>query len=117
MRPKPHRKRIKHYEDPSHCRELTFSCYRQMPLLTNDLWRTMLSRSIDSALIRHGWRLVAFVYMPEHVHLLVYPVPVHSDVDAVLKAIKRPYSYRIKKLLEESKSQLLARLTVRQRPA
>jgi putative transposase len=87
-----------------------------MPLLTNDLWRTVLSRSIDNALDRHGWRLVAFVYMPEHIHLLAYPLPVHSDVDALLKAIKRPYSYRIKKLLEKTNSSLLNRLTIRQRP-
>jgi REP-associated tyrosine transposase len=40
--------------------------------------------------------LVAFVYMPEHVHLLVYPDQNASTIDALLKAIKRPFSYRIK---------------------
>jgi putative transposase len=116
MRAEPHRKRIQHYEDPAHCRELTFSCYQRRLLLTNDLWRRMLSRSIDAASERHGWRLTAFVFMPEHVHLLVYPLPAHSDIDALLKAIKRPYSFRIKKLLEASKSPLLGQLTIRQRP-
>jgi putative transposase len=37
-------------------------------------------------------------------------------VDALLKAIKRPYSYRIKKLLSETNSPWMAKLTVRQRP-
>jgi hypothetical protein len=39
----PHRKRVKHYHQPGEFHELTFSCYRRMPLLTNDLWRRNLT--------------------------------------------------------------------------
>ncbi len=60
-----HRKRVRHYNEPGHCHELTFSCYRRMPLLTDDDWREKLSRSIDRAMDRHAFALVAFVYMPE----------------------------------------------------
>jgi putative transposase len=111
-----HRKLIKHIDDPRHIRELTFSCYQRRPLLTNDVWREMLSRSIDAAADRHGWRLTAFVFMPEHVHLLFFPLPGFSKIEHLLKAIKRPYSYRIKQILIEHKSPLLQRLTNRQRP-
>jgi putative transposase len=112
----PHRKQVKHYDDPGHCRELTFSCYRRRSLLTNHLWRGMLSEAIDRANERHDYHLTAFVYMPEHVHLLVYPGPDASRIELLLTAIKRPFSFRIKKLLIESKSPLLKRLTIRQRP-
>jgi putative transposase len=140
-----HRKLVKHYEDPGHVRELTFSCYERMPLLTNDTWREMFSRAIDNAGERHHWRLTAFVYMPEHVHLLWFPLEDASGIDHLLKAIKRPYSYRIKQILEQNGSvpgatadlrtdapaglptgataglpssarELLSRLTIRQRP-
>ena len=67
-----HRKRVRHYDEPGHFHELTFSCYRRMPLLTNDVWRAMLSVSIDRAVKGHSFRLSAFVFMPEHVHLLVF---------------------------------------------
>jgi putative transposase len=87
-----------------------------MPLLTSDSWRAMLSVAIDRAVAGHNYRLVAFVYMPEHVHLLVYPVPGFSPISELLKAIKRPYSFRIKKLLKESSNPLLEELTIRQRP-
>jgi putative transposase len=60
--------------------------------------------------------LAAFVYMPEHVHLLVFPLPGASGVDALLKAIKRPYSYRIKQLLIDANSPWLPKLMMRQRP-
>ena len=77
----------------------------------------MLSRSIDRALENHDWRLSAFVYMPEHLHLLVFPdSSTATDIETVLKAIKRPYSYRIKQILIANASPLLKRLTVRQRP-
>jgi putative transposase len=112
----PRRKRVRHFNQPGHCHELTFSCYRRWPLLTNDLWRAMLSESIDRAMAGHCYRLVAFVYMPEHVHLLVYPLEAASGIEGLLRAIKRPYSYRVKQLLVASKSRLLEKLTIRQRP-
>ena len=111
-----HRKRVKHFHEPGHCHELTFSCYQRRQLLTNDAWREMLSRAIDSATDRHGFRTVAFVFMPEHVHLLVYPLTATGKVDALLKAIKRPFSYRIKQVLVRARSPLLKQLTVQQRP-
>ena len=111
-----HRKTVKHHEDVISAHELTFSCYQRRPLLTNDVWRKMLGESISAGTERHRFNLVAFVFMPEHVHLLVLPAVAESHVSSLLKAIKRPYSYRIKQLLIQNSSPLLQRLTVRQRP-
>jgi putative transposase len=111
-----HRKRVRHYHDPGHIHELTFSCYHRWPLLTNDTWRGLLAESIDRATERHRYRLTAFVFMPEHIHLMVYPLAEAGTIDVLLKAIKRPFSYRVKQLLIQSQSRLLERLTIRQRP-
>jgi putative transposase len=111
-----HRKQIRHHHDPGHCHELTFSCYQRRPLLTNDLWRSELCQAIDRATERHNWALSAFVLMPEHVHLLVYPLCPEATIDSLLFAIKRPYSYRIKQQLTLARSPLLDKLTVHQRP-
>jgi putative transposase len=117
MEPRPaHRKRIRHYHDPGHIHELTFSCYHRWPLLTNDVWRGMLAQSVDRAMESHRYRLAAFVFMPEHVHLMIYPLPQPGTIDALLQAIKRPFSYRVKELLVQSGSRLLQRLMVHQRP-
>ena len=116
MRQTLHRKRVRHYDEPGHFHELTFSCYRRMPLLSNNRWRSMLSHSIDRAVEHHGYRLVAFVYMPEHIHLLVYPHVPGARVSALLKAIKQPFSFRVKELLQNAGSSLLPRLTVQERP-
>jgi putative transposase len=113
MEPNPgHRKRIQHYHDPGHVHELTFSCYQRWQLLTDDLWREMLAESVNRATEGHRFRLTAFVFMPEHVHLIVYPLPDADTIDGLLRAIKRPFSYRIKQLLIQSRSPLLERVLV-----
>jgi putative transposase len=114
--PQPHRKTIKHIDEPGHVHELTFSCYCRLPLLTDEISRALLARSVQRAMDRHGYGLLAFVFMPEHVHLMALPERRASTLSALLNAIKRPYTHRIKRLLVESRSKLLPMLTVRQRP-
>ncbi len=101
--PEGYRKRVKHYDDPGDCHELTYSCYRRQPLLTDDVWRETLSESVARASERHRYQVIAFVYMPEHIHLLVLPLPGASPVSQYLFAIKRPFSHRIKQMLTRAK--------------
>jgi len=109
-------KKIKHFNVAGHAHLLTFSCFHQRPLLLDDTRRTILSRCIDRANTRHHFQLIAFVYMPEHIHLLVYPR--HSDtlIEKLLYTIKKPFSDRIKSELIEKKSPQLKELTVEERP-
>ena len=111
-----HRKRVTHFNESGHYHKLTFSCFRRLPLLTDDVCRRLLSHSIEQAMDRHHYRLVAFVYMPTHVHLLTFSEAAASRIDQLLRAIKRPFSFRVKQHLEANGSQLLSLLTVRQRP-
>jgi putative transposase len=62
------------------------------------------------------FRLLAFVMMPEHVHLLVQPQTEAGRISDLLFAIKRPVSFRIKQYLAEANKALLESLTIRQRP-
>jgi len=55
---------------------------------------------------------VGFVFMPEHVHLLVRPLDDKPAIDQYLHDVKQPVSVFQKKLLIEHKSRLLQRLTV-----
>jgi putative transposase len=111
-----HRKQIRHFHQPGDLHELTFSCYRRLPLITNDSWRKLLCQSIDRAIQNQAYRLVAFVLMPEHLHLLVLPTAANVEIKNLLSAIKQPHSVRIKKILQAHRSPLLKKLTVRERP-
>jgi putative transposase len=113
---KPHRKLVKHYHEPGDLHELTFSCFKRQPLLTNDSWRQQLARCIDAAGQELDFRLAAFVFMPEHVHLLVVPMLREPAIDRYLARIKQPFSNWLKQRLLELKSPLVDRLTVRERP-
>src|SRR5947209_6824642 len=112
----PHRKRVRHFNEPGHAHELTFSCFHRLSLLTRDDFRIELARSIDRANQRHAFRLLGFVFMPEHVHLVVVAAQGSGDIADLLYAIKRPSSYRIKQLLTLESHPLLATLTIRERP-
>ena len=112
----PHRKRLRHYDDPRQIHELTFSCYRRLPLLTSPTCSMLLSQAIDRAVDKQGFQLIAFVYMPEHVHLIVLPVVPTAAIARLLFAIKRPVSTRIKRHLLDTNADLVRRLTIRERP-
>jgi len=84
--------------------------------LTNDAWRTHLAQSIDEANQELDVRLVAFVFMPEHVHLLIEPSQHEYDISRHLARIKQPLSKKVKASLVAASNPLLDRLTVRERP-
>ena len=110
------RKHVKHYHEPGDLHELTFSCYRRRTLLDDDKARTLLCEGIERAISGDDFRLVAFVLMPEHVHLLVCSMVPKPEIDRLLFAIKRPFSYRIKKHFEKTGDPHLAELIVPERP-
>ena len=111
-----YRKTVQHFEGSGHLHELTFSCFQRKPLLTNDVWRGILATSLESACVDEGFDLVAFVFMPEHVHLLVAPQAHTSKVSRLLARTKQPTSRQIKELLIQGGSSLVEQLTVRERP-
>lgn len=51
-----------------------------MSLLTNHTWRHELAKYIDNACKNSSIDLTAFVFMPNHVHLLVNPKDEHPDI-------------------------------------
>ena len=112
-------KTFRRYHDPGDLHALTFSCYRRMPLLTNGAWRTHLSDSIREALAAFDFELNAFVFMPEHVHMLVFPTrgnTTHEDISSFLGQLKQNCSKAVKADLERSGNRLLQTLTIRERP-
>jgi hypothetical protein len=57
-----HRKTVRHFHEAGHLHELTFSCYRRLLLLTNDVWREKLARCVEAAGKEWALQLVGFVH-------------------------------------------------------
>ena len=92
----PVRKRLRRREVYLQPRFITFSCFRRLKFLGHPAIADQFAACLERARRRHGFRLIAWVAMPEHVHLLLIPRPRVIDgraevsVSGLLSAIKRP---------------------------
>jgi putative transposase len=84
----PPRKRIHHRPSPTDYRYLTFSCYQRQPFLTKPRTCCWLAQALTTAQESRPLRLIAYVFMSEHVHLLLQPLRTDPDIPAFLLAIK-----------------------------
>ena len=67
------RKRCQRWNTPWQAHGLTFSCYRRQAFLSKDRTRGYLADAVNRARETHGFHVWAYVFMPEHVHLLIWP--------------------------------------------
>jgi len=77
-------------ESERYARFLTFSCFRRQPFLRSSTARAWLGQALTTACVAHDYALWAYVFMPEHVHLIVCPKNSPSDVSKLVQAIKQP---------------------------
>ena len=97
-------------ENPGIAHELTFSCYRRLPLLSPDRTRLWLIEALAAARQRHKLELWAYVIMPEHVHILFVPCDPGYRIRRVLQSIKQPVMRRTINYLKEANHAWLGRL-------
>ena len=74
---------------------VTFSCYKRRQILVDESARTMLAESLDAARLRLRLELWAYVFMPDHVHLLLRPREGTYSMAAILRQIKGPFAKRL----------------------
>ncbi len=101
------RKAIKRFEIANHARGLTFSVYQRVRLLDRSEIAEVVLRAISEACAQQGWRVLAFVIMPDHVHLLVVPTEDPPDTPRLLSGIKRISSFRINRMLTHDEASRL----------
>ena len=85
-----HRKTLKRYNLPNHIHELTFSCHKHHPLLASDRTCRNLAGSITRSCEKLDYGIVAYVFMPNHVHLLVLPNKTDYSISDFLRSVKQP---------------------------
>lgn len=76
--------------------------------------RTWLVKAIDLARRKHGFDLWAYVIMPEHVHLLLWPTRSVYDVSAILTTIKQSVARRALSHVQQAAPKFLKRMEDRQ---
>ena len=88
------RKTCQRWNNPWDAHELTFSCFRRRGLLSKDRTRHYLTEAINKARMAHGFHVWAYVVMPEHVHLLIWPASEVYSISSILKTIKQSVARR-----------------------
>jgi putative transposase len=73
---------------------ITTSCYRRMPLLAKPENRDLLLEVLEVVRRRYRFVVVAYVVMPEHVHLLLSE-PERGDPSLVMQVLKQGFARRL----------------------
>jgi len=107
------RQHRRNYNDPGHAHELTFSCFGHYKLLDSDRSRGWLKESLEAARAEFEFDLWAYVFMPEHVHLIVWPRRKVYDIAEIRHAIKEPVARTAMMYLRKHRPDWLPKLTRR----
>jgi putative transposase len=105
-------KRCKRWNIPGDAHCLTFSCYHRLPLLRTQTLCAWLAEAIGAAREREQFDLWGYVFMPEHVHLLLMPRNKDYSISHILSAIKRGVAYKAMGVLKSKDHPLLGELRV-----
>ncbi|MCA9254023.1 MAG: transposase [Phycisphaerales bacterium] len=85
-----HRKTRKSWNAHGHAHFLTYSCVNRLPLLSTDRVRRWVIEAMTAARRSQNLELWAYVIMPEHVHVLLFPNDPDNEMRRILAALKRP---------------------------
>jgi putative transposase len=75
---------------------VTFSCAQRRALLGTSVARDYFVRILDEVRVRYSFRLIGYVVMPEHVHLLMSE-PAKGNPSKVLQVLKQQVARRLLK--------------------
>lgn len=85
--------RLRRYDEPGHVHFLTISCYRRLQFFRHDAVKQVFVDGMRQTRAKIGIRWIAYVIMPEHVHLLVFPHLNGSDhpvpISTILQNLKQ----------------------------
>ena len=111
MDPRPHRKSLRRYEGEGDARFLTISCYKRLPLLGSDAIRDAYADHLSGCFDGNDdrVRLIAWVAMPEHVHLLLLP-PVEVPIAGILQSVNGGFSFKVLKRWRELDAPISAKI-------
>jgi putative transposase len=99
------------FNEPGHAHELTSRCYHGFKFLAVERTCLWLADAIGKARVDLDFALWAYVYMPEHVPLIVYPRRPGYEIASLLRTIKEPVARRASAYFARNAPEWLPRIT------
>src|SRR5947207_12217918 len=90
------RRGLKRYYGQGDLHFVTFSCYRRLPLLGSRRARSAFVKELGRVREKYGFRLLGYVVMPEHVHLLISE-PRKGTPSTVLQMLKQRMARKLRR--------------------
>jgi putative transposase len=108
-----YRKLCKRYDECGTGHYLTFSCFHNQPFLKAERTCQWLVNAINAARKKYPFDLWAWVFMPTHVHLLVYPHE-GTGISEILAGIKKPVGKLAGLFVRANASEFIPQMSDRQ---
>jgi putative transposase len=112
--PMPNFKTVRRTNDPGHAHTLTFSCFQRRPFLMRERTRGWFVDAVERFRKQYDFHVWAYVIMPEHIHILIWPTKSVYDIGIILKALKKSVSNHAVAWLRKENSPGLQQLQDRQ---
>ncbi len=100
---------VRRYDIVGQARSLTFSCYRRVGLLSDSQTRDAFVEHLEVQRVRLGFDVIAWVVMPEHVHVVV--VPGDGEVSPIMRGVKQGFGRRMIKRWRDRDEPVIGSLT------
>ncbi len=104
--------RLRHYDHLNTVRFVTFSCYERYKLFRADSVITDFVEVLDAVREARGFKLLGYVVMPNHVHVVLWP-PEGMKLGRVIGEIKSRSARRILERVRQENLFRIDRLHVR----
>jgi putative transposase len=85
--------KLRHLDDLGTARFVTFSCWMRLPGLREPNAMPILAEEVVAARLKYRFALLGYVFMPEHVHLVILP-PEQMELGRVMGEIKSKMARR-----------------------
>jgi len=108
-----HRKRCKRWDLEFAAHYLTFSCFQRRSFLTSERACLWFLEAVEACRRKHPFDLRAFVFMPEHAHIILWPRD-GSRISPILKSMKLPVTNRVLLWVGDHAPGFLAQMADRQ---
>ena len=83
-----HRRTVRFQNVPGEAHYLTISCFQERSFLSRDRTRQYVIDALEKARERFHFHLWAYVIMPNHVHLLLFPLEEEYNMGKIETALK-----------------------------
>ena len=92
--------RLKHFYGQNHLHYLTANTYRKARIFDSDRYKRKFVQTLDDLRTELGFRIIGYVLMPEHSHLLIWPGPLANPSQIMQKLSERTANFILRNLRE-----------------